>query len=85
MQPDYVMRALLLLFTLCLSLGCLPNPQSEWVSSEGGEQRATTDDPTILAGSTLPDVDVVWDGSSHHWVHHAHTRVAHSHARSHHH
>jgi hypothetical protein len=69
-------RLLLLLLPLSFSLGCLPNPQSEWVSSEGGEQRATTDDPTILAASTFPDVDVVWDAPSGHWVHREHAHVA---------
>jgi hypothetical protein len=34
--------------------GCLPNPQSEWTSSEGGSQRSTLVDPTILAQSTAP-------------------------------
>ncbi len=34
--------------------GCLPNPQSEWTSSEGGSQRSTLEDPTILAQSTAP-------------------------------
>ena len=69
---NHVMRAILLLILpVSLSLGCLPNPQSEWVTSEGGEQRATTDDPTILAGSTLPDG---------HWVHHEHTHAHVAHA-----
>lgn len=34
--------------------GCLPNPQSEWTSSEGGSRRSTLVDPTILAQSTAP-------------------------------
>jgi hypothetical protein len=46
-------------FFLVLSIawtlgGCLPNPQSEWTSSAGGSQRSTLEDPTILAGSTVP-------------------------------
>ena len=48
--------------------GCLPNPQSEWTSSEGGSQRSTLVDPTILAQSTPPPgaggfVDFDWGGA----------------------
>lgn len=33
---------------LCTSaLGCLPNPQSEWVTSEGSVQRSTVSDATF--------------------------------------
>jgi hypothetical protein len=72
---------LLLLVSVALSLGCgcLPNPQSEWTSSEGGTQVSTLDDPVITDNSTLPtfDVDTDWDTSTGAWVHHIHTHNAH--------
>ncbi len=60
---------LLVLLPVSMSLGCmcLPNPQSEWTTSEGGEQRSTLQDPTIQAAATFPpalDVDVDWGSST---------------------
>ena len=66
---------LLLLLPMSLSIGCLPNPQSEWTSSEGGSQRSTLDDPTIAAQSTVPSIDLgfvvdpAWSGHPHHDEH----------------
>ena len=67
--------------------GCLPNPQSEWVTSEGGEQRSTLDDATIQSASCAPDVVVVdddgdgWNPTTHvHVAHRSHSpvHIAHS-------
>ena len=44
------MRRLILLIVLAIATSgcmCLPNPQSEWTTSEGGEQRSTLDDATL--------------------------------------
>ncbi len=51
------MRRFILFVILAIATSgcmCLPNPQSEWTTSEGGEQRSTLDDATIQAGNTFP-------------------------------
>jgi hypothetical protein len=96
-SPDamnHIMRSLLLLLllsvTLTLGCGCLPNPQSEWTTSEGGEQRSTMEDPVILSGSTFPegcncDTSTVWTHRDHtHIAHHSHASRG-SHSGGHHH
>jgi hypothetical protein len=50
-MPRFIFIVLPIAWTLG---GCLPNPQSEWISSEGSSQRSTLEDPTILAQSTAP-------------------------------
>ena len=66
----------------------MPNPQSEWTTSEGGEQRSTLEDPTLIAASRLamppmsaaPDIDtrVHLHFHDHDRVHVASAHVSHS-------
>jgi len=64
------MRRLLALLLVLGSTGCigLPNPQSEWLTSDGSVQRSTLDDPTIAAGSTAPDFGD-WEPGQVHFAH----------------
>jgi len=60
-------RIILFLFAISTAAcDCLPNPQSEWVTSEGGEQRSTVTDRTF----TPPNADSCecneWHSGWHH-------------------
>ncbi|HEX4516052.1 MAG TPA: hypothetical protein VGH87_14785 [Polyangiaceae bacterium] len=78
-------RFILPLLLAIATSGCLglPNPQSEWTSSEGGEQRSTLDDETIQAGNTFPQgCDCCCDDDTtltagHVHVHNVHAHVGH--------
>jgi len=58
LHHDRAMKRWFLVLLLLAGTGCLglPNPQSEWTTSEGGEQRSTFEDTTVMAGNTIPSI-----------------------------